>query len=177
MRISETPASGTSDRLTNTDVNRALSEASLMSDARAMPSPAPADTPLIAAMIGCGISRRWGARRMVIEGPGSGLSGSRSPPLAILAGISPTSAPEQKPRPAPVMMTARISGNSPANWSRASCNSWAIWRFRAFNRSGRCRVITATWSRRCRSINSKLMVVPMFVVVSVVAMGFSAGVV
>ena len=51
-KISETPASGTSDRLTNTELNRADSEAILMSHDSAIPNPAPAATPFTAAMMG-----------------------------------------------------------------------------------------------------------------------------
>ncbi len=53
------------------------------------------------------------------------------------------SAPEQKPRPSPVRITARTA-SSRAIPFRAASSSRRIWLFKAFSDSGRLRVSVAT---------------------------------
>ena len=115
-----------------------------MSAARARQNPPPMAAPLTAAMTG------WWSRRMV-EMTSSSSSMERS---AIVGRVSPSmlgmvpgfswSAPEQKPRPAPVMTTTRTSLSLPISRS-ASRKGIMTSKAMAFMRSGRLSVTTATW--------------------------------
>src|SRR6202453_4628730 len=115
-----------------------------MSAARARQNPPPMAAPLTAAIPG------WCSRRMV-EMTSSSSSMERS---AIVGRVNPSmlgmvpgfswSAPEQKPRPAPVMTTMRTSLSLPIS-RRASRKGIMTSKAMAFMRSGRLRVTTATW--------------------------------
>jgi hypothetical protein len=123
-------------------VNFALSAASRRSHASAMPNPAPAQAPLTAATVGLALAcsrpeRRWIARCR---------STFRSTVQSALAEASPiavTSPPAQKPRPAPVTTMQPTSASS-AQRSSAAIAASSIGRERAFSRSGRLSVRTAT---------------------------------
>src|SRR4051794_40444637 len=67
--------------------------------------------------------------------------------------MSLRSAPEENPRPAPVMQTARTS-SSPATSCTAASRSRPNWRFQAFITSGRLSSMIAAPPRRCRLIVS-----------------------
>ena len=108
----DTPASGTNDLFTKTDVKRAASDPIRMSQERAIPNPAPAATPFTAAITGWGISRMCGAKRMMSDGAVDCLEGFVVGSSCSLWDMSATSAPEQKPRPDPTSTIARVVGNS-----------------------------------------------------------------
>jgi hypothetical protein len=86
------------------------------SAASAITAPAPAATPLIAAMMGIGQSRIKRTTAPVIRVKSSRPETSifRSSPM-----ISWTSPPEQNPRPSPVMTRARTSALRGTSWSRS----------------------------------------------------------
>src|SRR4249920_900493 len=96
MSIEDNPA------LMNTEPNRAACEAMRMSQLRANAKPPPTATPLTAAMIGTGHSyifvyrsvRRTCESYIVLNG--ARAAGTHGSPVPL------RSAPEQKPRPAPV---------------------------------------------------------------------------
>ena len=115
-----------------------------MSAARARQKPPPMAAPFTAAMTG------WCSRRMV-EMTSSSSSMERS---AMVGSVSPSmlgmvpgfswSAPEQKPRPAPVMTTTRTALSLPIS-RNASRKGIMTSKAMAFMRSGRFSVTTATW--------------------------------
>ena len=116
----------------------------LTSAARARQKPPPMAAPFTAATTG------WCRRRMV-EMTSSSISmerramvGSVSPSmLGIVPGFS-WSAPEQNPRPAPVITTTRTSLSLPIS-RNASRKGIITSKAMAFMRSGRLSVTTATW--------------------------------
>ena len=117
-----------------------------MSAASARQRPPPIAGPLTAAMTG------WWTRR-IARTTSSSSSIDRS---AMVGRVSPSmpgmspgfsrSAPEQKPRPAPVTTTTRVSLSRPAS-SRASRNGIMTSNAIAFIRSGRLRVMRVTCGR------------------------------
>ncbi len=114
-----------------------------MSQQAARHSPPPMAGPLMAAMTGWCISRM----------PSTTSSSSLPARWAIVVGVSPSmwgmepdvfwSAPEQKPSPAPVMMTTRVS-LSLATASSCSLKGSMTSNAMAFMRSGRFNVMTVT---------------------------------
>ena len=97
--------------------------------------PAPAATPLTDAITG------FGRLRMAsISGLYSVLMTRRNSRSAL---PPRRSAPAQKPRPAPVMTTARVASSLPATFTAAS-SSRRIVAFRAFSASGRLSVMVST---------------------------------
>ena len=114
-----------------------------MSQVIASEAPAPAATPLTAAMLGMrnAIRRRTvGLNWVSMIGPGS-ARWTRSGPGA--KSNSDRSAPAQNPRPAPVITSARIAVLASA-WSSAAHRSWCIWRLKLLSACGRLSVATAT---------------------------------
>ena len=95
------------------DADRASRRKSLAS---AITEPAPAATPLIAAMTGSGHSRSalTTAPVMRVNSSSSAVSMCCSSPM-----ISSTSPPEQKPRPAPVRTSTRASPRWGSSASRS----------------------------------------------------------
>jgi hypothetical protein len=131
------PLSGTSAMRLKARTKRADSAAMRRSQARASEAPAPAATPLIAAMIGRSsstIARMIGSYRWRSSSSSGGASGSRR---------SPRSWPAQKARPAPVRMTARTE-RSAAIWRRASSRATLTSMVRALRAAGRSSVSVAT---------------------------------
>ncbi len=115
-----------------------------MSAASARQKPPPMAAPLTAAITG------WCSRRMVvitsssISMERSAMVGSVRPSmLGMVPGFS-WSAPEQNPRPAPVMTTTRTALSLPIS-RRASRKGIMTSKAMAFMRSGRFSVTTATW--------------------------------
>ena len=119
--------------------NRADSEAMRMSDASASDRPAPTAAPFTAAITGCGIPRIRDARPCMRSERSTG--GRVGPPSESEMPISARSAPEQNPRPSPVRMSTRTSGNM-----LPPCSSDVSRRSSAFITSGRHSVSTAVCS-------------------------------
>ena len=114
-----------------------------MSAARARQKPPPMAAPFTAAMTG------WWSRRMVEMTSSSSsmerraMVGSVSPSMfGMVPGFS-WSAPEQNPRPAPVMTTTRTALSLPIS-RNASRKGIMTSKAMAFMRSGRLSVTTAT---------------------------------
>ena len=138
-------ASRTTPRLVNTKPIRASVDANRTSIGNVMVAPIPTPGPLIAPMTGFLHSYSRSVNR---PPPSRQLSGSSSGyrlETSKLFAPDERSAPAQNPRPAPVIMTARMSSSSSAR-STASINSYSIWRLNAFSRSGRFRVIVRIFS-------------------------------
>src|SRR4029450_7776691 len=123
----------------NRNANRAERASTRRSAASAMTAPAPAATPFTAATIGSGHSRisRTTAPVMRVNSSSVRWSEPSSAPM-----ISCTSPPEQKPRPAPVITSARTSSRwgSSASTSRRSAYASNV---SAFSFSGRSNVTVA----------------------------------
>ena len=123
---------------------RALSDAILMSQASARDRPAPTAGPFTAAMVG--FSKFWSWRVDERMPPAAGDLATKCRPT--WSAVSPStvrSAPEQNPRPAPVMMSTLTSSSELAS-SRAFSSSTCMVSPMALSRSGRLSVIVATLS-------------------------------
>ena len=132
------PASPTELNRKRNDAERARIRKSA---ARAMTAPAPAATPLRAAMIGFGSSRmRWTTAPVIRV---NSRTSRWSPPSSRRPMMSPTSPPEQKPRPSPWTTTTATSSrcSSSVKTSRRSAYTSSV---RAFSRSGRSKLTVAT---------------------------------
>ncbi len=134
------PQSGCRPILVNTWPIWALSAAILRSHPRARLAPPPAATPLRDAITGCGASR------MMADTPR--MPSTRRRPVAssnrsISWRSSPTSAPAQKARPAPVRTMARTA-EEPATMPSASFSSCTISTVKALSLSGRFSVMVPT---------------------------------
>ena len=133
-----------------------------MSAAHAQANPAPAHGPLMAANVTLGMS--WSncdvrtLRRKLAMSDSMGRALDRSPAVAFGADsdVAPTTAdadrgaampckspPAQKPRPAPVRITARTASSEAAS-SKAASASFSSASFMVLRCSGRLRVIVAT---------------------------------
>ena len=123
-------------------MKRADSAASTMSQLQARLMPAPAATPLIAAIRGASprVKREIAPCRKVVT---SFMWAGRSSPCAANDLRSP---PAQKKRPDPVSRMARTLGSLLVA-SETCIRSMAICRLIALAASGRFRVMCATWSR------------------------------
>src|SRR5579863_9033501 len=111
-----------------------------MSQASARLAPAPAAAPLTAHTTGFGrarSARMIGLRPLSSDWPRSG----RGAPG--LTARSTRSAPAQKPRPAPVIRTARQPGSAAAR-STAADSAWVRAALSALRRSGRFRISVST---------------------------------
>src|SRR3990172_5951899 len=134
----EAPSPGR-PRLVQMAAKRASEEAYRTSHIMVSPKPQPTATPLMAPMTG--LSHFWIMREMSRSGWGrrQGAASASSPDSARRAWLL-VSAPEQNPRPAPVMTTQRVS--------RSSCKSMKVCArvclisaLSALSFSGRLRVI------------------------------------
>ena len=122
-------------------------DATRMSLANAMARPAPAAMPFIAVITGCGTNLICGPNSTVGGPCGSGVLPSR------VSSCWFTSAPEQKPRPAPVIIIA-LTFWSVARSSRTLCRSATSAALSALSFSGLLRVTVATKSRNAKLILS-----------------------
>ena len=126
---------------------RPLSPKMRTSQQRAMPQPAPAAAPLTAAMIGTSHAAIACASRTDPDALSPRLwregVGGVSPRLT----IATAEAPEQNPRPAPVMISARTASSDEAR-STASISNSPMSPPSEFSVSGRLRVTTITPSPR-----------------------------
>ena len=137
------PASGIKPILLKACMKLAPGAAMAISQVITKEAPAPAATPLTAAIVGmrnCCKRRVVGLKACSITGPGSARS-TRSGPSA--KSNSDKSAPAQKPRPAPVITKARILASASA-WSSAAHKSWCIFRVKLLRACGRFNVTMAT---------------------------------
>ena len=150
----------------------ALSERSRMSIGSSMVAPTPTAGPLTAAMTGLSEAKMRSVSRPP-ESRSAGLSQSMVPSGPVtpsrLDGSSrevpsAMSDPAQKPRPAPVTITARTSSSVSAR-SNAAINSVRIRGVNAFSRSGRSSVTTSAGpSRSQRMVSKSLMSAPSWIV-------------
>ena len=153
------PRSGTTLRFAVTAASFAVSAMMRMSHRRVRSMPYPAAAPLMAQMIGVsvchmtlmGASRRSKSWRGRLEP----LLPVALPSLSMRSLVSIRSRPEQKPRPAPVKTMQRVSGSLSASTILAD-SSLSISRLIAFSRSGRFRVMMATWPSCSTSSSSVL---------------------
>ena len=123
----------------------AVSAAMRRSHAAASERPAPAVGPLTAAITGFSSAR---IARMF----GWYVLSSRSRMSSATSRNSVRSCPAQKPRPAPVITTARTSGSAAASSASASAACSAA--LNALNTSGRFSVIVSTASSRLVSTSA-----------------------
>ncbi len=119
-----------------------------------MVRPTPTAAPFTAAT--SGFARRTSATQSRPAGRPPwprAVSAPGSRPSSRVLKVASMSAPAQKPRPAPVTAIAPTDGSSFAD-SIAWASSSDMRGVQAFSRSGRCRVIHATASRRAIEICS-----------------------
>lgn len=145
-------ASGTRPRRANTKPKRADSPAIRMSAGSVIVEPTPTAGPLTATMTGFTLAAiRSATHPPPSRGAPSMVPKSVRPPSRPAARWSNVdapparSAPAQNPRPAPVTTTA-LTVSSASVTSNAAISSSAMMCVKAFSRSGRCRVMVATWS-------------------------------
>ena len=110
-----------------------------MSHASASPTPPPAATPLMRAMVGTDRS----PRACIAGTNGSSPNSSGGAGSASVGGTWRRSAPEQKPRPSPVRIATRIDGSASTRAS-AALRSRITSPVSAFSVDGRSRVMVAT---------------------------------
>ena len=126
--------------------NRADSAAIRMSAPRLRHMPPPIAGPFTAAITGWGIDRRASTRSDRYSMALTAMPDSPSPSIPGGMPESSRSAPAQNPRPVPVSTTTQVL-LSAATVSMASRNGTTRSNDIAFMRSGRLRVIWATWGR------------------------------
>ena len=118
-----------------------------MSMASCMVTPTPTAAPFTAAITGLRLSkmrrvRRPPPSRWTPPTRAATRAGSLRVELSKVEPPAERSAPAQKPRPAPVTITARTASSASVR-SNAAIMSTIIWVVKAFSRSGRLRVMVA----------------------------------